>query len=48
MICLQGRIQGAFKEGNTWVIPEDAEKAKDERVKSGKYKKDKLSYRKWR
>ena len=36
-LCLEGRIEGAVKFGNTWAIPEDAEKPKDDRVKSGKY-----------
>lgn len=38
-LCLEGRIDGAVKFGNTWAIPDDAEKPKDERIKSGKYKK---------
>ena len=41
-LCLEGRIEGTVKFGNTWAIPEDAEKPKDERIKSGKYiKRDK-------
>lgn len=32
-LCLEGRIEGAIKFGNTWAIPEDAEKPKDERIK---------------
>lgn len=40
-LCLEGRIEGAVKFGNTWAIPENAEKPKDERVKSGKYVKNK-------
>ena len=36
-LCLEGRIEGAVKFGNTWAIPEDAEKPKDERIKSEKY-----------
>ena len=36
-LCLERRIEGAVKFGNTWAIPEDAEKPKDERIKSGKY-----------
>ena len=36
-LCLEGRIEGAIKFGNTWAIPNDAERPKDERVKSGKY-----------
>lgn len=40
-LCNEGRIEGAMKFGNTWAIPIDAEKPKDERIKSGKYVKDK-------
>ena len=40
-LCLNGRIKGAVKFGNTWAIPEDAEKPKDERIKTGKYIKQK-------
>lgn len=36
-LCQEGRIQGAFKIGAYWSIPDDAEKPKDERIKSGKY-----------
>ena len=42
-LCLEGRIEGAVKFGNTWAIPEDAEKPKDERIRSGKYIKRKES-----
>lgn len=38
-LCTEGRIDGACKVGTYWLIPEDAEKPKDERVKSGKYAK---------
>lgn len=38
-LCIEGRIEGAFKMGAYWSIPEDAEKPKDERIKSGKYVK---------
>lgn len=38
-LCLERRIEGAVKFGNTWAIPENAEKPKDERIKSGKYVK---------
>lgn len=34
-----GRIQGAVKFENTWAIPEDAQKPRDRRIKSGKYRK---------
>ncbi|MCI5726959.1 MAG: helix-turn-helix domain-containing protein [Clostridium sp.] len=41
-LCLEGRIEGAVKFGNTWAIPENAKKPQDKRIKSGKYiKKDK-------
>ena len=43
-LCLEGRIEGAIKFGNTWAIPADAEKSKDDRVKSGKYMKDKRDF----
>ena len=36
-LCLEDRIPGAFKIGNSWAIPADAEKPIDERIKSGKY-----------
>lgn len=36
-LCLQGRIEGAIKFGNTWAIPSDTNKPKDERIKTGKY-----------
>lgn len=36
-LCNEGRIPGAFKMGAYWSIPEDAEKPRDERIKSGKY-----------
>ena len=39
-LCTEKRIPGAFRIGNTWAIPEDAQKPKDARIKSGKYMKD--------
>lgn len=36
-LCNNGRIEGAQKAGATWIIPEDAEKPADARIKSGKY-----------
>lgn len=39
-LCMEGRIDGAFKMGAYWSIPEDAEKPKDERIKSGRYVKE--------
>lgn len=38
-LCIEGRIEGAHKLGNMWVIPGNTEKLKDERVKSGRYVK---------
>lgn len=40
-LCSENRIPGAQKVGYSWIIPMDAEKPKDERIKSGKYIKDK-------
>lgn len=40
-LCLEGRIEGAIKFGNTWAIPVNAEKPKDDRIKTGKYIKKK-------
>lgn len=37
ILCTEGRISGAVKIGSYWAIPQNAEKPKDERVKSGKY-----------
>ena len=39
ILCAEGRIHGVKKVGNTWLIPADAEKPADARVKTGKYKK---------
>lgn len=41
ILCKEGRIPGAEKIGNMWLIPSDAKKPKDERVKSGNYVKNK-------
>lgn len=37
VLCNEGRIEGAYKAGASWIIPEDAEKPSDARIKSGKY-----------
>lgn len=37
VLCNEGRIEGAQKAGSTWIIPDDAEKPNDARIKSGKY-----------
>ena len=39
-LCLQGRIEGAIKFGNTWAIPNNTKKPQDARIKSGKYIKN--------
>ena len=39
VLCKQERIPGASRMGYVWAIPEDAEKPKDARVKSGRYQK---------
>ena len=36
--CLKGLIPGTERAGRMWLIPEDAERPIDTRVKSGKYK----------
>ena len=36
VLCAQKRIPGACKIGNIWVIPRDAEKPVDARIRSGK------------
>lgn len=37
VLCSENRINGAVRIGYSWAIPVDAEKPKDERIKSGKY-----------
>jgi len=39
ILCEQGRIEGVSKLGHAWAIPKDAEKPKDARVVTGRYKK---------
>ena len=41
-LCSEDRIPGAVRIGNYWAIPADAEKPKDERIRSGKYVKKSL------
>lgn len=36
-MCADGDIPGAIKFGNAWAIPDNIDKPKDKRVKSGKY-----------
>lgn len=40
-LCSTERIPGAIKIGSYWAIPDDAERPKDARVKSGRYIKNK-------
>lgn len=41
VLCSESRIPGAMKVDSSWVIPADAEKPVDARIRSGKYiKKD--------
>ena len=40
-LCLKGRIEGARKDGHLWLIPTDARKPVDQRIKSGAYIKNK-------
>ncbi len=37
VLCKEGKIKGAKKQGRSWVIPIDAEKPADGRIKSGAY-----------
>ena len=37
VLCSQGRIVGVIKKGKTWLIPSDAEKPADARIRTGKY-----------
>ena len=37
VLCNEGRIIGAKKIAGAWLLPKDAEKPADARVKSGKY-----------
>lgn len=40
-LCAEGRIEGAQRVGHQWIIPADAPKPKDARIKSGRYIKHK-------
>lgn len=39
VLCEEGRVQGAFKLSDVWVIPKDAKKPEDRRKTRGKTKK---------
>ena len=36
-LCSENRIPGVSRLGSIWMIPKDAEKPADARIKSGKY-----------
>ena len=40
-LCEDNRIAGVSRFGRSWMIPADAEKPADARLKTGKYRKDK-------
>ena len=37
VLCNEKRIPGAQRAGSRWIIPENAEKPSDARIRSGKY-----------
>ena len=37
-MCSEGKLLGAQKIGAIWAIPEDVERPKDARVKTGEYR----------
>lgn len=41
-LCREGKIEGAEKNGKSWLIPANTEKPVDNRIKSGAYQKDKV------
>ncbi len=36
ILCVENRIEGVFKLGDNWAIPETAEKPVDKRLKNNK------------
>ena len=38
-LCMEGKIPGAQKQGHAWMMPLDAEKPVDRRVRTGAYRK---------
>ena len=42
--CKENRIPGAFKLGNMWLIPQEAERPIDQRVNNGKKKMEAVDY----
>lgn len=41
ILCGENRIPGAVKIGSYWAVPANAEKPKDDRIKTGRYIKNK-------
>ena len=41
VLCSEGRIEGVQRIGGMWLIPADAQKPADARIKTGKYIKSK-------
>ena len=39
VLCNEGRITGAQRAGSRWIIPENAEKPSDARIRSGNISK---------
>lgn len=37
ILCKENRIEGVERIGHVWLIPRDADKPADARIKSGKY-----------
>lgn len=37
VLCEQKKVEGATKFSNVWAIPQDAERPRDGRLKTGKY-----------
>ena len=40
LLCKQGRVEGAYRLGWTWAIPEDAEKPADGRLREQRRTKE--------
>ena len=36
ILCAEGRIDGVFKAGKTWLLPADSKKPQDARIKINK------------
>lgn len=43
VLCKEGRIEGAYKKDRIWLIPANAKKPADSRIKTGAYRKTKIS-----